>query len=380
MPAVQVKKVVVVCFLEATKLSLEHLAAYRLELSQRASSPASPDLARQYGEIRRLRDYLQRCASAYQEVAELDLSPTDQGLLVAICRRAIDAIDHRLAGEQLIADDEKQWLQRKRQVLADWCVELAEKPLVELPMPRVSPVQTDSARALLARLQDKLFGDVAKRTKIRAPTAGINSVTAGVRSFADELAAVVTTEEDVVDPQAQYVPRSGFGLPSATEEPPPLLEAQQLRDPRLRSLAAMDLAALSRARIAKDYRIAAVMMASVLEAALLDHAIPRRAELNVTGTPDTWNMQDLLVQLMGEAFTPKDRSLAYHLFSARNLLRPGLQIVTPTVITLSSFEKLTDFVHRALYSMGFSNTPGAAGDPLAAHADDAPPAPLPDPN
>ena len=65
MPAVQVKKVVVVCFLEATKLSLEHLAAYRIDLSQRANSPATPELARTYGEMRRLRDYLQRCASAY---------------------------------------------------------------------------------------------------------------------------------------------------------------------------------------------------------------------------------------------------------------------------------------------------------------------------
>ena len=119
----------------------------------------------------------------------------------------------------------------------------------------------------------------------------------------------------------------------------------------------MDLAALSRARIAKDYRIAAVMMASVLEAALLDHAIPRRAELNVTGTPDTWNMQDLLVQLMGEAFTPKDRSLAYHLFSARNLLRPALQIVTPTVVTPASLERLQEFAQRALHHMGFG--PGA---------------------
>jgi hypothetical protein len=368
MATVQVKKVVVVCFLEATKLTLEHLAAYRLELTQRASSPTSPDLARQYGEIRRLRDYLQRCASAYNDVADLDLSPTDQGMLVAICRRAIDAIDFRLDGDQIVATDEKQWLQKKRQVLADWAIELAEKPLVELPMPRVSPVQTDSARALLARLQNKLFGDVAKRTKIRPPTSGINSVNAGVRSFGEELADVVPPDED--DLGLPYVPRSGFGLPSPTDEPPPLVETSRFNDPRLRSLVALDLAALSRARIAKDYRIASVMLASVLEAAVLDHAIPRRAELGLAGTPDAWNTQDVLVQVMGEAFTPKDRSLAYHLFSARNLLRPGLQIVTPTVVTFASLEKLTDFVQRALHSMGFASA--APGGEAVSGTGDAP--------
>lgn len=360
MPPVQVKKVVVVCFLEATKMSLEHLASYRLELSQRSSSPTSPDLARQYGEMRRLRDYLQRCASAYQEVAELDLSPTDQGMLVAICRRAIDAIDFRLAGEQVVAEDERQWLSKKRQVLTDWAVELAEKPLVELPMPRVSPTQSEGSRALLARLQQKLFGDVAKRAKIRAPTSGINSVTSGVPSFAEELANVVPVDDD--GPMVPYVPRSGFGIPSQTDEPPPLVDSTRFRDPRLRAMVVMDLAALSRARIAKDYRIASVVLSSLLEAAVLDHAIPRRSELGLNGTPDTWSIQDLVVQLMGEAFTPKDRALSYHLFGARNLLRPSLQIVTPTVVTFASLEKLTDFVQRALHSMGFTAAPAAGPD------------------
>jgi hypothetical protein len=361
MPAVQVKKVVVVCFLEATKLTLEHLGAYRLELTQRATSPTSPDLARLYGEIRRLRDYLQRCASAYQEVVDLDVSAGDQGLLVAICRRAVDAIDFRMTGDQVVAEDERQWLQKKRQVLADWAIELAAKPLIELPLPRVSPVQTEGSRALLSRLQHKLFGDVSQRTKIRPPTSGINSVTAGVRSFGDELAAVVPPD-DPGDLGLSYVPRAGFGLPDVTDEPPPLVDSHQFRDPRLRALVVLDLAALSRARIAKDYRIAAVVLGAILEAAVLDHSIPRRTDLGLSGTPDTWNIPDLLVQLMGDAFAPADRALAFHLSAARNLLRPSLQIVTPTVVTFASLEKMTDFVHRALHSMGFSSGPGTSGE------------------
>ena len=55
MAEVQVKKVVAVCFLEAVKMTLDHLGAYRLELSQQGMQ-GSPDLPRTYGEVRRLRD------------------------------------------------------------------------------------------------------------------------------------------------------------------------------------------------------------------------------------------------------------------------------------------------------------------------------------
>ena len=58
---------------------------------------------------------------------------------------------------------------------------------------------------------------------------------------------------------------------------------------------------------------------------------------------------------LGEQATPKDRSLVYHLFAARNLLRPATQIVTPSVVTVSSFERLREFVQRALHGIGFGS-------------------------
>ena len=76
MPQVQVKKVVAVCFLEAVKMTLDHLGAHRLELSQQGVQ-GSPELPRTYGEVRRLRDYLQRCVSAFQELVDLDLPAPD---------------------------------------------------------------------------------------------------------------------------------------------------------------------------------------------------------------------------------------------------------------------------------------------------------------
>jgi hypothetical protein len=375
MPAVKVDKVVMGCLLEAGKTTLEHLAAHRLDMSQRpGNATASRDLTRLYGELRRLRDYLQRCAGAHQENVELDLSPEDQGLLVACCRRGIDVIEQRLGGERILSADDRHWLEKKRELLADAAVELAAKPLVELPLPRLTGSSGEAGRTLLARLQTKLFGEVGLRAKIRAPTSGIHpsasGSTAGVPSFADELANVVPRDESAADADLPYLPQAGFGLPGAGGEAA-LVQSHQFQDPRLRALVAMDLAALTRARITKEHRIAAVLLASVLEAAVLDHAIPRRSELGLTGAPDTWNIQELLVRLMGEAFTPKDRAHVYHLFSSRNLLRPALQLVTPTVVTQVSVNRLTDFVQRALHSLGYT---GASRGGVGADGD-KPPAP-----
>jgi len=115
----------------------------------------------------------------------------------------------------------------------------------------------------------------------------------------------------------------------------------------------MDLRSYARAMCGQDHRIAAVLLASILEAAILDHAIPRRAELGLPGTPDGWNPLDVLSVVLGDKLQPQDRSLAYHLFAARNLLRPGLQVVTPSVVTVSSLERLREFVQRCLRALGY---------------------------
>src|SRR5688572_3742234 len=108
MAAVHVSKVVVVCFLEATKQTLEHIAVHRLQDSRRLAQGS--DVARLYGQTRRLRDYLGRCASTPQEPIGLDLAATDQCLLVACCRRAVDIIDQRLSGDTVVSPDERKWL------------------------------------------------------------------------------------------------------------------------------------------------------------------------------------------------------------------------------------------------------------------------------
>lgn len=352
MGIVQVKKVVAVCFLEAVKQALEHLGTYRLEMSQHGVA-GSPELPRLYGEARRLRDYLQRCASAYQDLVDLDLADQDRSLLVACCRRLVEAIDLRLTGEQLVPSDERQYLTRKRQVISDWTVELATKPLMELPLPKLSPVQTEGVRALMGRLVHKLFGP-PEPMKVHRHVSQAEASAAVVPGAADYAPPPPVAPLDAV--------ASSSVAPVADQQ---LIDSQTLRDPRLRALTAMDLRSYARARDGQDYRLAAVLLASILESAVLDHAIPRRAELGLPGTPDGWNPLDVLSVVLGERLLPQDRSLAYHLYAARNLLRPGLQIVTPSVVTATGLERMHEFVQRALRALGYaSGAPAAPVPPM----------------
>jgi hypothetical protein len=356
MPEFQVKKVVAVCFLESAKLALEHLGAHRLQLSQ-DGHPGPDQLPRMYGDVRRLRDYLQRSVSGYQDVVKLDLSDDDAGLLVACCRRSVEFIEHRLAG--VVPADERNWLAKKSQVLADWAHEIAAKPLIELPLARLNPVTGEATRALTSRIQHKIFGEVSGRQQFRSPQHSMTSRSQGIASFGDALVGAQPVGDPYGDLGRQPVADapvtdSADPVPPEPAGLPPLLDRNRIQDPRLRAQIGIDMRSLERCYKEGDHRLSTVMLGSVMESALLDHAIPRRAELGLTGTPDTWNVQELLLRAMGDAAQPKDRSLAFHLFASRNLLRPALQMVTPAVVTAASFERLHEFVGRALHELGFA--------------------------
>ena len=367
MPELQVKKVVAVCFLEAAKLTLEHLGAHRLELSQ-SGATGRDDLPRLYGDVRRLRDYLQRAASSYQDIVVLDLSNEDAANLVACCRRAVEAIEFQLE-ERANTPEQRCWLERKLQVLANWAVEVAVKPLVDLGLPRMLNRPSEVVRALDGRISDKIFGDVNKRKKYAgAPdsNARMLSVSHGATTFGQEMAGAGSTRVDGDDDcgrlpspfeYAETVEDDGEVAPVDEESAPrigrPLFDPARLRDPRLRALVTIDMKGLSYAESNGDIRIAAVLLAAIAETMVLDHALTRRSELGLAGAPDKWNMQAVMLKAMGENCEPRDRALAFQLFAARNLLRPAVQMVTPSVVTPSSYEALREFVARAVHVLGF---------------------------
>jgi hypothetical protein len=418
MPQLLVKKAVAVCFLEAAKASLEHLGAWRLERSEQGVA-LPPEVTRLYADVRRVRDYLQRCAMGYGEDVELDFDATDAAVLVACCRRAIDDIDGLV--ENVQTGEERQALERRHQLLGDWIVELAARPLVELPLRR-ERTASPATRAVVARVHTKLYGEMKHRALFKSMGAGgVSSMMLGLPSFdeapppaADDddekslgtdkpartlldinamLAAEDRDEADAAAASAggadaenallhDLPPDDGDEAPLTVESTvpaaatlgtlpaeaplgprsvsspttrarPSLFDAHTLREPRLRALMQCDLATYERAFRAEDYRLATIMLGSVLESVLLDHVLPRRAEFGLSGAPESWNLQDLLVRALGDLATPRDRSLAHHLFASRNLLRPAVQVMTPAVVTVSSFELMREFVERALHGLGY---------------------------
>jgi len=365
MRQLQVKKVVAVCFLEAAKTTLEQLGAHRLELSEQRT-PAPADVARIYGDVRRLRDYLQRCVGGYGDGVNLGIALADVTVLVACCRRYVDTIAARIANEPLPAQ-ERQWLEKKQQVASHWAVELAEKPLLELPLGRHNRPASEAARMLMARLQHKLTGAERERKRavpLQPPSAGATTgLPASGEPAHDELPPSIELPADAGvspwlagPPSRQPSPEPATGSAATT---PPLFDHHKVCDPRLRALVGVDLRSYERSLAANDLRLATVLMASVLEAAVLDHVLPRRAEFGLSGAPDSWDVQELLLRALGDAAVPKDRSLVFHLFASRNLLRPAVQMVAPMVVTAASFEVLREFVQRALHELGY----GASASP-----------------
>ncbi|MCA8974881.1 MAG: hypothetical protein KDC98_09165 [Planctomycetes bacterium] len=350
MKPVKVKKIVAVCFVEAAKTALDHLGSQRLELDGSGDSSRA-ELSRHYGECRRLRDYLQSCLGRSSEWVELDLSDDDAAMLVASCRRYVEVIDARL--RQMQPGRDRTFLERKQKVISDWTVELARKPLLDFALPRVEERPGDGARDLKRRLQEKLFA-ISEQAIIQG------GMFAPIGSSAMTSAPKPATGDAATDP---LTAGEASGLPTGMEDTSlaesPLLECSALREPRLRALVGMDLRSLAIAEENADYRVATVMLTSILEAAVLDYAIPRRAVLGLEGTPDSWCPQEILLQVLGDAASPEDRAFAYGLFFARNMLKPAYQIVSPTVATAASVQRTREFVGDMLYHLGVRRTAGS---------------------
>jgi hypothetical protein len=346
MSQLQVPKTVALCFLEAAKVTLEHLGVRRLELPDQTSRVAA-DMTRLYTDVRRVRDYLQRCVSGFGDTVDLELVPEDVVVLVACCRRLFEAIDARLV-EPGTRPDERQVLQNKQQVLGRWAVDLAQKPLVELPLRRLSLTTSEASRAFLSKLQTKVYGDVRDRKKILSPQAMASTP---VDAPADGAGAADAAAP--ADGAAAAVP----AVVAAPASEPPLFDHNRLLDPRLRALVGLDLRSYARAVAAQDLRMATVLLGAVLEAALIDHVLPRRHAFEVSGDPIGWNLQGLLLAALAEQAQPTDKALAQHLFTARNLLRPSVQVLSPTIVTPASFETLRSFAQRSLHALGYGAPP-----------------------
>ena len=373
MAVLKLKRFVVECFVEATKTTLEQLGTYRLSLQQEGT-PGPPELTRTYGDVRRLRDYLQRCTCVRRDEIEVDMSDADQRLLVACFRRAADLIEFALCGRRTLGPDEAISLRKKLDVVAHWAFELASHPLLELPLSQLSASQPYSARALHARLQQKVKAEKQELEKASLPT---------MASESEEMPRLKLIRDPfrIAIDEPPEPPQSDAATPApAAAASTRLLDSNRVHDLRLRDLINTDLASYARCVAAGDYRLAEVLLGCVMESALLDHALPRRSELGLSGPPETWNLKQVLTTVMGDRCSSRDRSLIGNLFSARTLLRPAVQLLAPTSVTSEGFESLREFVQRAMTDLHYSEESPNPSPQSCATADPSPDAPAKDPS
>lgn len=355
MPQVVVKKVVGVLFLEAAKVTLDHITTARLEQSARGQD--GHELTRLYGEMRHLRDFLTRCVAGSSEQVTLELSPPECGLLVAALRRLHEVLDDRLVADPVMSADEKTLTQRKRHLLGDWAFELAAKPLVELPLPQINVVSTGAVRGLRTRLVNKIF---EIQPGSGHPDAHLSD--SGRMISASLLGA---------SPDSR-VPSSGGtqGIPGMWGDPErpslsaapgraALFDPKTIRDPRLRALTQMDLNSLDRALNGNDHRVALVMLGSILESITIDYAESHRQSLALSGGPESWNLAKLTERCLGTAFAEPDRQILLTLHNAPNLLRPAQQMIAPIVVTPTTLQQALEFLRLCLRTLGFASDQNA---------------------
>lgn len=338
MSVVRVKKIVAACFLEAAKLSLEHLGAHRLELDGRRA-PGAGEVARHYGACRRLRDYLQTCTRSAANEIELDFESEDQALLVACCRRLVESIDQRVV---LMPDGKaRSFEEKKREVISDWAVELAAYPLLDFSMQPLGNAPGSKSSDLKRRIQQKLFSG-SEQSLIRSGSiTSANVISSRLAAGPSETAVAVDKVQEMTD------------VMQASAEPERLLDSSMVNEPRLRTMVAMDIRSLKLAEENADYRVATVMLASILESAILDYAIPRGAQFKTVGTPDTWSPQEIMLHVLGEDATSADREFIFSLFLSRNMLKPAHQIISPTLATAASVQRTHEFVAAMLAQLGY---------------------------
>lgn len=370
MALIQMQKVVAVCLLEATKLTMDQLGKHRMGLADASGVEVGRTLTSLYGDLRRLRDYMQRCLGAHREMVDIDLSPEDQRLVVACCRRSVEQLDMQLSAT--IDPKTREWLQSRREILADWAVELVTPPLLELPLPRLSTPASAAMRALETRLAERLgqlrsaqvgftsersgrFGEMPDFTAARPSgqgSFGMGSESGSKMMLPDSMTA--GPMQPMPDPATAVAALPAQEVGSAPARASQLLDPKHVRDPRLRAIATLDLRALDRALMAQDHRLVAVHLASIVEATVIDHAIPRRVELGLPSTVETWDPQEVLLQVLGDSVTSRDRATVHAIFSSRNILRPGVQLVTPTAVTSATVQQMMAFVGRVLSAMGLA--------------------------
>ncbi|MHC4853342.1 MAG: hypothetical protein ACYTF5_15110 [Planctomycetota bacterium] len=383
----ELEKVVAAQALEAAKEVLQHLQNWAVQLEEKGERKPR-ELSQLYGQVRRIRDYLNRSIGAHMHPVELDLNEEDCNTLASCCVFSLQGIGMTLRFTRDLASNERAWLEEKRDNLTKLVITLATEEIKVIPAPGGPKPPVPMARLAMDQVRRKVLhgvkeeeGGTEQGKKPREqPSDGGNEPepaskpqiqtgawTGGWSGKRHPLADSPTAESlsaggldrrkgdrRAADRHDGDLDKLESGVREEEDERHGglTLDSRLIRDPRLRTMLVLDVRALERARAAKDYRLSAVHLCSVCEAVVVDVALARRGALDLKGTPENWKLDDVIRDLLGEKFSTSDRASLYHLIACRNLIRPSIQLHNPIVVTQGTLTKMIDFVQHLLVELG----------------------------
>jgi hypothetical protein len=332
----QIDRTVAGQLLDATSHVLDDLSRWKIQGEEAfAGDPAQ--LRDVYGGVRWLRNYLQRRLSERPtEVrVDLDLTLADQNMLVSCALHEIAHCDVRMAESDLDAVGQNR-LRAIQENMADWAVRLATRPAVRIPVPE---------RLGMGSLKVQSVESSIKASLHPGPDLGAQSLP--IAGGGEPLA--IRSDLDTMfgggfDSGAQWGTQGSAGaLP---------FDPRRLRNPRLRSMATLDLRSFERSLAADDDRLAMLLLASVFEAAIVDFALGNQERLGLEGAPDTWPLERIVQPILGEDFGPMDRTVLAQIDAARDLNRPARQLGGPVSTPRPELDAARAFVHRVFQKLG----------------------------
>lgn len=313
--------------LTAVEATLARLGAMRLSTERETRSRRDVDsreLARIYGAVRRMRDMIRRSIGLFGRGEPVEFSDSDQNLLVqCIAHRVSELEAQEQAAERPV---DRRLHSERRQAFEALAEQIAIGPVPALPTEQTQ--RTGAAEGLRRRLAARAREVQDAETVIHA--GGESRVLSGSNGPTVASTATVGVDQQESDGESLVVYELGC-----------------VRDPRLRSAVTMDLLALERARGRSDWRLAAVHLMSVVEAVLIDFALPRARTLGLQGGPEAWRLE-ALANACFDGLDARDRTVIAWLARCDSIVHPGRALRTPVLLTEQVLDDLLSSARELL--------------------------------
>ena len=365
---------------EATNEVLDHYQKWLMDL-EKEGHDRPEDLMDRYRSARRLRDYLRNLCRAKSH-PEIKLNSEDSDLLASCCLFKAADLETQIADSGLRPEQEA-WLDGNVESLVALAYEFAESPVEYVRGPGRTSVLANRVRKTVSAINAKVKG-LRAAPSVSSGVVEDGQILKGSEFLMDQMFGAWDGERNSM-PEEEFSSRAlDTGPESGSGKKPSrafvsgsthvagapaegevhfgalAVDATMVKDPRLRAMLQVDLKGLGLALQAGKPRLASVLISSVFEALVLDVAMKNRGDLSLQGTPDTWNLQGVVTNLMGGRIAGPDRNTLFHIFSCKNLIRPSVQLNNPIVSTKDSVEKMLEFVQKFVIATGLGS--GSSSD------------------